>query len=131
MDKRELKKRCYLEALDDSLIHVEKVLNYLNKIEEKKGIFDEDILFKDYTKAVLDLELSLADLCIVLRKMSENQYIVLGDELRRDVNSLIHSNRFDYEEDIYVYSQRGKEKVDLRGLLGFCKKLLFFDKIRS
>lgn len=129
MDKRELKRKCFIEALEDSVVHVEMVLNQLNRIDNKKGLFDEDILFKDKQKAILDLELSLVSVSILLRKMAENSFISIDDELRRDMNSLIHSSRFDYDDKIYVYSKRGKEDLNLDGLLDFCHDVLSFDNV--
>ena len=120
MDKREMKRLCYYEALEKSVISVEMVLNRLNQIESKDGIFDKDILLKDKTKTILDLELSLAGLCILLRKMAENLFIQVTTELRRDMNSIIHSNRFEYDQEVIVYSQKGREEVDLKALLAFC-----------
>ena len=120
MDKREMKRLCYYEALEKSVISVEMVLNRLNQIESKDGIFDKDILLKDKTKTILDLELSLAGLCILLRKMTENLFIQVTTELRRDMNSIIHSNRFEYDQEVIVYSQKGREEVDLKALLDFC-----------
>ena len=120
MDNREMKRLCYYEALEKSVISVEMVLNRLNQIESKDGIFDKDILLKDKTKTILDLELSLAGLCILLRKMAENLFIQVTTELRRDMNSIIHSNRFEYDQEVIVYSQKGREEVDLKALLAFC-----------
>ena len=98
----------------------------------KKGVFDSYILTHDRTKAILDLELSLATLCILLRKMSENLMVVIPSELRRDINSIIHSNRFEYNRlEVIVYSQKGRELVDLRGLLRFCHSVLDSDKVRK
>lgn len=129
MDKRQLKKICFIEALEDSVVSVEMVLNHLKRIEDKKGIFDEKILYKDYVNSVLDLELSLSNVCILLRKMSENLFIEIDSELRRDMNSIIHSNRFDYDDELIVYSQKGREKIDLDGLMKFCKEVISFDKV--
>lgn len=130
MTKRERKEKCYMEALEKSVVSVEMILNQLKRIEENKGIIDECILSKDKTKAILDLELSLATLCILLRKMSENLFIKVTDELRRDMNSIIHSNRFEFHHEVIVYSQKGREEVDLQGLLDFCNRLIN-DKIHS
>ncbi len=131
-NKRELKQLCYMEALEDSVVSVEMILNRLNQIEQKKGIFDAYILSHDRTKTILDLELSLATLCILLRKMSENLLIVTPEELRRDMNSIIHSNRFEYNRlEVIVYSQKGKEQVDLNGLMAFCHRVLSSDKVRK
>lgn len=131
-NKRELKRLCYMEALEDNVVGVEMILNRFNQIDDKKGVFDSYILTHDRTKATLDLELSLATLCILLRKMSENLMIVTPPELRRDMNSIIHSNRFEYNRlEVIVYSQKGREPVDLRGLLRFCHSLLDNDKLRK
>ena len=45
--------------------------------------------------------------------MCENQFITLNQERRKDINSIIHSNRFDFFEDykVYVYSQKGHSKI--------------------
>ena len=131
-NKRELKQLCYMEALEDSVVSVEMILNRLNQIEQKKGVFDAYILSHDRTKTILDLELSLATLCILLRMMSENLLIVTPEELRRDMNSIIHSNRFEYNRlEVIVYSQKGKEQVDLNGLMAFCHRVLSSDKVRK
>ncbi len=129
MTKRELKEMCYLEALEQNLVTVEIILNRLDKIDEKAGIFNKDILLKDEQKSILDLELTLATLCVLLRKMSENLFITIPSELRVDLNSIIHSNRFEYEHEVIVYSQKGREEVDLEALLAFCNEVLSFDKV--
>ena len=128
-NKRELKRLCYMEALEDNVVGVEMILNRFNQIDNKKGVFDSYILTHDRTKAILDLELSLATLCILLRKMSENLMVVIPSELRRDINSIIHSNRFEYNRlEVIVYSQKGREPVDLRGLLRFVIQCLIVTK---
>lgn len=129
MNKRDLKHLCFLETLDDNVVSVEMILNRLNQIEDKRGFFDEDILLHDEAKTVLDLELSLATLCILLRKMSENLFITLPQELCKDMNSIIHSNRFEYDDQVIVYSQKGRENVDLKELLSFCHSVLSNDKV--
>lgn len=132
MAKRHLKEMCYIETLEDCVVSVEMILNRLNQIEQKKGVFDAYILQHDKTKTILDLELSLASLCVLLRKMSENLFIVIPDEMRRDINSIIHSNRFEYDRlAVVVYSQKGKEHVDLDGLMAFCHRVLSSDKVRK
>lgn len=129
MKSRNLKEICFLEALEKSVVSVRMILNHLKQIDEKKGIFDEDILIQDKTRVILDLELSLATLCILLRKMSENQFITLEQDLRRDMNSIIHSNRFEFDHEVIVYSQKGREEVDLEKILSFCDEILSNDKI--
>lgn len=122
--KRELKEMCYIETLETSVVSVEMILNRLRQIEAKEGIFDSFILEKDKTKTVLDLELSLATTCVLLRKMAENLFITIPEDLRKDLNSIIHSNRFEYENEVIVYSQKGREEVDLEHLLTFCHSIL-------
>lgn len=128
--KRAMKEKCYLEALEDNVVSVEMVLNHLKQIDDCEGVFDEQILKHDRMRTILDLELGLATLCILLRKMSENVFITFSSDLRRDMNSLIHSNRFEYNEDqeLIVYSQKGRESVDLEALLNYCHSLLSSDK---
>lgn len=48
------------------------------------------------------------------------------------MNSIIHSNRFEYNRlEVIVYSQKGKEQVDLNGLMAFCHRVLSSDKVRK
>ena len=132
MNKREIKEECYLDMLEDELNSVDAVLNHIEKVEIKEGIFDEHVIQKDLIRAYFDLELALASLCILLRKMSENLFIHIDEDIRRDINSIIHSNRFEYNRlEVIVYSQKGREPVDLRGLLRFCHSLLDNDKLRK
>ena len=55
--------------------------------------------------------------------MCENQFITLNQERRKDINSIIHSNRFDFFEDdkVYVFSQKGQEEVNIIQLLDYAK----------
>ena len=132
MNKREIKEECYLDMLEDELNSVDAVLNHIEKVEIKEGIFDEHVIQKDLIRAYFDLELALASLCILLRKMSENLFIHIDEDIRRDINSIIHSNRFEYNRlEVIVYSQKGREPVDLRGLLRFCHSVLDSDKVRK
>lgn len=125
MNKRTIKLECYNEMLEDGINSVESVLNYINKIKDKVGIFENEILEKDIIRAQFDLELSLASMCILLRKMAENNFIVIDSETRRDINSIIHSNKFVFKDsDLFVYSQKGEEIVNLEGLLSFARSKL-------
>ena len=114
MNKREIKEECYLDMLEDELNSVDAVLNH------------EHVIQKDLIRAYFDLELALASLCILLRKMSENLFIHIDEDIRRDINSIIHSNKFEYHDHdrIYVYSQKGKEPVDLNNLLRLARSIL-------
>ncbi|WP_455683583.1 hypothetical protein [Thomasclavelia sp.] len=125
MNKREIKEECYLDMLEDEINSVEAVINHIKKIKNKKGIFDETVLQKDIIRAQFDLELALASLSILLRKMSENVFIYIDGEIRKDINSIIHSNKFEFKDNnLYVYSQKGKELVNLNNLLAFAHSIL-------
>lgn len=41
MNKREIKEECYLDMLEDELNSVDAVLNHIEKVEIKEGIFDD------------------------------------------------------------------------------------------
>ena len=125
MPSRELKESCYLEMLEDSLTNVQMIRNRLSQLDKQEQIIPAHILRRDRIKTILRLELALATYCVLLRKMHENNLIDYDEELHHDINSIIHSNRFEYfEQDIVVYSARGKENVNLRKLLDFGTAIL-------
>jgi len=125
MDNRNIKKECYLEQLNHAIISVEMVFNQLRRLKDNDE-FDSHFIIKDIIKTEFQLELSLASLCIILRKMNENVFLKLDQERRRDVNSIIHSNKFEFidEHKIYVFSQKGKEEVDLYELIDYAKSFI-------
>ena len=48
----------------------------------------------------------------------ENNFIEIDSETRRDINSIIHSNKFEVEDGkVIVYSQKGEELVNIDNLL--------------
>ena len=126
MNKRLIKEECYLDMLEDEINSVDAVLNYIDKLKEKKGVFDDEVIQKDLIHSYFELESALASLCILLRKMSENMFIHIDEEIRRDINSIIHSNKFEYHdhEKIYVYSKKGKEPIELSRLMQFARSIL-------
>lgn len=126
MEKREVKEICYKELLNDQIIGVERVLNQINKLKNQEDIIDQKIVEKDMVRSYFDLELALVGVCILLRKMSENLFIMIDEDTRRDINSIIHSNRFDYGENnvLFVYSKKGQEEVLLDNLLTFAKNTI-------
>ena len=100
-------------------------MNYIDRIKDKVGVFSNDILQKDAIRAQFDLELALASLSILLRKMAENNFIEIDRETRRDINSIIHSNKFEVENGkVIVYSQKGEELVSIDKLLSFARSIL-------
>ena len=127
MSARNEKKQCFCERLESTMHDVEVILNQIIRLEaqdEYPGI-DQDIKNKELTSCYCDLELSLAMMAIIIRKMTENQYIKISDEVRKDVNALIHSNRMDYhDEKVQVYSRQSQESVTLEHFLDLGKKIL-------
>lgn len=125
MSNRKIKKDCYFEQLNNALIAVEMVFNQLRKLNDNDEI-DRTIVIKDIIRTKFQLELSLASLCIILRKMNENDFLKLNQARRKDVNSIIHSNKFEFidEHQIFVFSQKGKEEVDLYELIEYAKSFL-------
>lgn len=60
----------------------------------------------------------MALMAVIIRKLNENQFIVLKQAERDDVNALIHSNRFDYQDaQVMVYSRLRQESVTLEHFL--------------
>ena len=113
MNRRMVKQECYLDMLEEAINSVESVLNYIDRIKDKVGVFNDDILQKDAIRAQFDLELALASLSILL------------SETRRDINSIIHSNKFEVEDGkVIVYSQKGEELVNIDNLLSFARSIL-------
>ncbi|MDD8048324.1 MAG: hypothetical protein PHH04_01855 [Thomasclavelia sp.] len=126
MNKREIKESCYKDILADITVNVTNIINQINNIESKEGTFSNDILQKDIQRTFFDLEITLAELCIMLRKMDENDFINLPLNLRRDINSVIHSNKFEYHslDLIYCYSKKGKEDISIKQLLKYTKNII-------
>ena len=57
--------------------------------------------------------------------MKENQFVNYLPQMSKDVNALIHCNRFEYHDHvIIVYSQRGEEDIDIEHLISFGEDLL-------
>ena len=105
MASRDLKEHVYIEALEDAITNVEMIENHLERLSDENKVVAMHILRKDRIKTILSLELALSTYCILLRKMQENHFISYSDAIRMDINSIIHSNRFEYydgETDKFV-----------------------------
>mgnify|MGYP004609867451 FL=1 len=126
-EKRKVKEQCFLDNLEESINNVEMITNHIDKIYlsmEKIGL---DYVQQDLEESYFDLEIALALMAILLRKMSENNYIMIPEHLRVDINALIHSAKFIYdtnEEMIKVYSRKGEEEIHLIELLKFAKSVI-------
>ncbi|MDD3027093.1 MAG: hypothetical protein PHI41_03465 [Erysipelotrichaceae bacterium] len=125
MSKRTIKRRCYQEQLEHEIISVQTVLNKIMKLPMYENI-DQEYLKKDLIQSQVDLELALAGLCIILRKMHENSFLRLDRRIREDINSIIHANRFEMQNQdlIQVHSQQGYEEVRVSQLLNYSRKFI-------
>ena len=114
----------YKLDISEETLRRKRIIEKLNRLKNNQEIANY-IIERDLLKTKCQLELSLASLCIILRKMCENQFITLNQERRKDINSIIHSNRFDFFEDdkVYVFSQKGQEEVNIIQLLDYAKKI--------
>ena len=122
---RDMKEYCYVEALKETKTNIEMIINHLYHLDDNNDVISEKIVKKDRRKTVLNLELGLASYCVLLRKMHENQFISYNSKTRDDINSIIHSNRFEYtDKEVIVYSQRGREEIHLDQLLSFGQSII-------
>ncbi len=123
---RKVKHQCFIEALEANINQVEKVMNRIDRIYDRADVIDNHYLKNDLEESYFDLEITLALLAVLLRKMHENSYIVIPDFIRDDVNALIHSARFEYDMEerfIRVYSRRGEERIRLDKFLEYAKEV--------
>ena len=119
MASRDLKEHVYIEALEDAITNVEMIENHLERLSDENKVVAMHILRKDRIKTILSLELALSTYCILLRKMQENHFISYSDAIRMDINSIIHSNRFEYYDgEIIVFSagMNSSNKICTRGI---------------
>lgn len=123
---RKMKRQCFIEAVEANINQVEMVINRIDKIYDREDFIADHYLELDLEESYFDLEITLALLAVLLRKMSENSYIVIPEYIRDDVNALIHSARFEYdtqERFIRVFSRRGEERIKLDKFLVFAKEV--------
>lgn len=124
--RRQVKKQCFIEAIQANINQVEMVMNRIDKIYDREDFIDDQYLMLDLEESYFDLEITLALLAVLLRKMSENSYLMIPEYIRDDVNALIHSARFEYdtqERFIRVFSRRGEERIKLDKFLVFAKEV--------
>lgn len=125
--RRKVKKQCFLDAVEKEINNVEIIINHIDKTFAREDIIDMKYIEQDLEESYFDLEISLGLLAVLLRKMSENSYIELPQSVRDDINALIHSAKFVYDEDsrfIRVYSRKGEEQIQLSHFLDFAGKII-------
>ncbi|MBS5114947.1 MAG: hypothetical protein KHY88_04505 [Erysipelotrichaceae bacterium] len=125
--RRRVKYNCFISALKQNIDNVEIVMNHIDKFYVKYGEFDDQMITDELEETYFELELTLATLAVLIRKMHENSYIEIPHYIREDVNALIHSAKFVYdlkERFILVYSRRGEEKIQMSSFLDYAKSLI-------
>ena len=125
MDKRLYRKQCYKERLENTIKDVEIILNRIRKLNHSYESIEEEFIIKELESCYCDLELSMALVAVIIRKLVENQFTKITDEDRQDINALVHSNRFDYKGDeVIVFSRLSSENVHVEHFIELGKTIL-------
>lgn len=125
MDKRLYRKQCYKERLENTIKDMEIILNRIRKLNHSYESIEEEFIIKELESCYCDLELSMALVAVIIRKLVENQFTKITDEDRQDINALVHSNRFDYKGDeVIVFSRLSSENVQVEHFIELGKTIL-------
>ena len=125
MDKRSFRKQCYKERLENTIKDVEIILNRIRKLNHSYESIGEEVILKELENCYCDLELSMALMAVIIRKLVENQFTKINDDDRADINALVHSNRFDYRDDeVIVFSRLSSENVQIEHFIELGKTIL-------
>ena len=125
MDKRSFRKQCYKERLENTINDVEIILNRIRKLNHSYESIGEEVILKELENCYCDLELSMALMAVIIRKLVENQFTKINDDDRADINALVHSNRFDYRDDeVIVFSRLSSENVQIEHFIELGKTIL-------
>lgn len=125
MDKRDYRKRCLKERLAQTINDVEIIVNRIRQLNHSYELIDEEVITKDLEACYCDLELSMALMAVIIRKLVENQFTRITDDDRSDINALVHSNRFDYHGDeVIVFSRLSSEDVQIEHFIKLGKDIL-------
>lgn len=125
MNHRENLKECFKERLEATMHDVKVIMNQIERMESQYKSISPSVIEKDLATSYCDLELSMALMAVIIRKMVENQYVTITNSERQDINALIHSNRLDYKDGkVMVYSRMSKESVEVAYFLTLGQRLL-------
>ena len=125
MNHRENLKECFQERLEATKHDVKVIMNQIERMESQYKSISPSVIEKDLATSYCDLELSMALMAVIIRKMVENQYVTITNSERQDINALIHSNRLDYKDGkVMVYSRMSKESVEVAYFLTLGQRLL-------
>ena len=119
-----IREKCFSETLEEVVVNVEMIMNHIDNLANEKEI-DRKYIQDDLERSFYDLEINLALLAITIRKMEENDYISISNQMRYDLNALIHSYKFTYKKGrLYATSDKGEESIDLEQILAFSKEVI-------
>ncbi len=125
MNQRLDKKQSFKKRLQSAIQEIRIILNQIDRLEDGYPDIDEKNKAERLADAYCDLELAMALLAVIWRKLSENQFVELSGEDREDVNALIHSNRFTYDNhQIYVHSRQDKQSIAVDHFLKTAERIL-------
>lgn len=115
----------FFERCSDVLQEIIIVYNHILRLETQYESIAENIKEEEKEEAYCNLEISLALLAILLRKMSENHWLKISEDDRGFINALIHSNRFEYQDGrILVYSKQSARVYQIEKFVTLAKTLL-------
>ena len=100
-------------------------MNRIRQLNHSYEWIDEEVITKDLEACYCDLELSMALMAVIIRKLVENQFTRITDADRSDINALVHSNRFDYHGDeVIVFSRLSSEDVQIEHFINLGKDIV-------
>lgn len=116
---------CFQERLANTMQDVRVISNQIERLESKYTTISQEVINKQLASSYCDLEISMALMAVIMRKMVENQFVTITNDERQDINALIHSNRLDYEDGkVMVYSRMSKESVSIDYFLELGERLI-------
>lgn len=125
MTRREDLKECFQERLENTMHDVQVIKNQIERLESKYTMISKKVIEKELAMCYCDLEISMALMAVIIRKLAENQFITITSGQRHDVNALIHSNRFDYKDGkVMVFSRLSQESVSIDYFLELGQKIV-------
>ncbi len=127
MNQRSKRRNRFADNLENALDNVESIMIHIVNIEAKRGTIEDRYIDDELKNSYIDLEIEMALVAVILRKLSESQFIELLGDRREDVNTLIHSNRFEYQKlthKVFVYSHKSQEVVDVAEFLKYGRKIV-------
>lgn len=122
-----VRKENFIEYLEKTMIGIDICRNQIIRLENRKydEVIDRRVVERDLMDAYCELDIQMSFLAILIRKLNENNLIRLDGNFRNQVNALIHSLKFVYEEDhILVSSKFDREHIDLEVFLNETKNIM-------